>query len=188
MIDVYDNLIGSDLSDNIENNILNDTFPFFYRNITVDQNHYDDLKYKKDIKDGPQLTHNFCNHNSISNHFNVVEPLINEMIKILNYNKLITFTRIKANLKMNNNNLNKDFYNTPHIDKSEDYTNVENAALYFVNNTDGDMFFFNNIEDQKVIKRVSPKKGRFIVFKNNLYHSGQHPIDSKVRCTINFNF
>lgn len=179
MITVYDNLVNSDLSNNIEKNILNDEFPFFYRNITVDKKHYDSLKNIESIKDGPQLTHNFLNHGIRSKNFNIIAPLIDEITNILK-RKELNFIRIKANLKFNNNNLNKDYHNTPHIDREEDHY----ALLYFVNESDGDMFFFYNNE---ALERVSPKKGRFVLFKGNIDHSGQHPINSKVRCTINFN-
>ena len=183
MIDVYDNLINSDLSNHIERDILCDEFPFFYRGVTVDESHYDSLKHKENIKDGPQLTHNFYNHGVYSNCFDIIKPLINEMATILEC-QVLDLIRVKANLKFNNNNLNENYHNTPHIDSEQDHY----AALYFVNDTDGDMFYFNNTSEQKVIKRVSPKKGRFVVFKGNINHGGQHPIVNKVRCTINFNF
>lgn len=177
MIEVYDNLVNSDLANSIENNILNDSFPFFYTELTVKKEDYELVKHKENIKDGPQLVHNFLNHGISSKNFNTIIPLVNEMSKIINHN--IALLRVKANLKFNNNNSYKDHHNTPHKDREDD----SYAILYFVNRTDGDMFFFPDGN----VKRISPKKGRFVLFKSNLSHCGQHPINSKVRCTINFN-
>jgi len=177
MIEVYDNLIDSDISNDIEKIILNSNFPFFYSKLTVNDEDYESSKHRKDVKDGPQLTHNFLNHGRSSKNFSDIIPLVKEMSKIINHN--IALLRVKANLKFNNNNLNKDHHNTPHIDREDD----SYAILYFVNESDGDMFFFT----EEKVKRVSPKKGRFVLFKSNISHCGQHPINSRVRCTINFN-
>ena len=42
--------------------------------------------------------------------------------------------------------------------------------------------------DLNVVKQVSPKKGRFFIFKGNYLHAGQHPINSWGRVVINMNF
>ena len=46
----------------------------------------------------------------------------------------------------------------------------------------------NRFEDKwEPIDRISPKKGRLIVFPSNYYHAGS-PTDSQRRVLINFNF
>jgi hypothetical protein len=38
------------------------------------------------------------------------------------------------------------------------------------------------------ISRVTPKKGRLVLFDGGVLHAGQPPKTSEVRCVININF
>ena len=51
------------------------------------------------------------------------------------------------------------------------------------NDSDGDTVFF---EKEKVIKKVTPKKGRIVLFDGETLHSGGFPTDNP-RCIVNFN-
>jgi len=83
-------------------------------------------------------------------------------------------------------------YDNPHIDVRYDHL----VVLYYVNDTDGDTFIFDKtFEDYSelpenaiinIIKKVSPKMGRVVVFNGNQYHSSSTPTKD-VRCIINFN-
>ena len=86
-------------------------------------------------------------------------------------------------------------YDNIHIDLAFAHLIV----LYYVNDTDGYTFIFDkksdyeninlaSVENQKelkVIKRVTPKKGRALVFDGNRYHSSSGPTKD-IRCIINF--
>jgi len=86
-------------------------------------------------------------------------------------------------------------YDNIHIDLAFEHLIV----LYYVNDTDGDTFIFDKTTDYKninlasvenqselnIIKRVSPKKGRALVFNGNRYHSSSGPTKD-IRCIINF--
>jgi hypothetical protein len=90
-----------------------------------------------------------------------------------------------------NDELRKEYDNV-HIDVH--YPHL--VVLYYVNDTDGDTFIFDKTtadckyitKDTKlnVLKKVSPKKGRVVVFNGNRYHSSSGPTKD-VRCIINFN-
>lgn len=67
----------------------------------------------------------------------------------------------------------------PHTDIPEDHT----VCIYYVNDADGDTVFFD--DDLNIIKRVSPKKGRLILFNGKIMHGGGIPKDGP-RCIINF--
>ena len=73
-----------------------------------------------------------------------------------------------------------DTANRPHI-----------AFLYYVNDSDGDTIIFNekegHIGELTIKTRVSPKKGRLIIFGGNIYHAAGRP-KKDIRCVINYNF
>lgn len=70
--------------------------------------------------------------------------------------------------------------------------------LYYVNDSDGDTTVFNRrysygnsqflIRNQKVepLEKISPKKGRVLIFDGLMYHAAGIPQKNK-RCIINFN-
>ena len=70
-------------------------------------------------------------------------------------------------------------YYAPHTDRPEEHLGL----IYYVNDSDGDTVFFKNKE---IIKRVTPKKGRIVLFDGDTFHSGGFPTDNP-RCIVNFN-
>jgi hypothetical protein len=90
-------------------------------------------------------------------------------------------------------------YDNIHIDLNYDHM----VCLYYVNDVDGDTVLFEetagSFKNKTVLKeklqknefkiayRVTPKKGRCIVFNGKRYHSSSGPTKG-VRCIINFNF
>jgi len=90
-----------------------------------------------------------------------------------------------------NDEMRKEYDNV-HIDVK--YPHL--VVLYYINDTDGDTFLFDKTLDDckfitkdtklEVIKKVSPKKGRVVMFNGNRYHSSSGPTKD-VRCIINFN-
>jgi hypothetical protein len=90
-------------------------------------------------------------------------------------------------------------YHNPHVDFYLPHYN----ALYFVNDSDGDSYIFNQTYDEvsleqsieytrenkfTVARRVSPKKGRMIGFDGRHYHASMHPMQSSHRIAIAFSF
>ena len=71
-----------------------------------------------------------------------------------------------------------DFY-APHTDRPEKHLGL----IYYVNDSDGDTVFF---EKEKIIEKVTPKKGRIVLFDGETLHSGGFPTDNP-RCIVNFN-
>ena len=110
----------------------------------------------------------------------IAHPIIKEIAKFLKVSN-INASRIKINLQSPIFDNDKNKHNTPHTDSSENHI----TALYYGNDSDGDSFFF---DDDKVIKRVSPKNGRLVIFDGNIMHTGRHPINNSYRVVINFNF
>jgi hypothetical protein len=91
----------------------------------------------------------------------------------------------------------------PHHNPHVDFYLPHQNALYYVNDSDGDTFIFNETYDDvslersvelardgqfTVARRVSPKKGRMIGFDGKHYHASMHPVQSSHRIAIAFSF
>jgi hypothetical protein len=102
--------------------------------------------------------------------------------------RLAAVERIKANMLMRSNEPT-DRYNTPHIDIPDA---GHKSLLYYVKDSDGDTFIFNEKVGHQgeltVKKRVSPKKGRAIVFDSNTWHASSNPRQSTNRVVLNLIF
>lgn len=75
----------------------------------------------------------------------------------------------------------------PHTDRPEPHLGL----IYYVNDSDGDTIFFEDptMENQwkpNIIERVSPKKGRIVLFDGSHLHAGGYPSDTP-RCIVNYN-
>lgn len=55
----------------------------------------------------------------------------------------------------------------PHIDDDMSHK----VCLYYVNDADGDTCFFDNENGDNIVKRVTPKKNRAVIFPGELYHA-----------------
>jgi hypothetical protein len=69
------------------------------------------------------------------------------------------------------------------------------SAIYYITDGDGDTVFtdvtYPNLEgtslNYEIVKRVSPKKGRFVIFPSNVYHASS-PTTCKRRIVANYVF
>ena len=85
-----------------------------------------------------------------------------------------------VNVLLKNTKL-KNNHNTPHKDFEDPYVD-HNVLLYYVNDSDGDTHFF---KENKIVKSVSPKANRLVVFDGNILHTGCHPCKAHTRIVIN---
>ncbi len=72
-------------------------------------------------------------------------------------------------------------HHEPHIDYNFDHT----TALYYVNDSDGDTFFFD--KDNNIIHRETPLKGKLILFDGKEIHASSSPSEG-IRIAMNINF
>jgi hypothetical protein len=100
--------------------------------------------------------------------------------------------RMKANLLVQKPHV-EGTYNTPHIDIPDAGFK---SLLYYVKDSDGDTFLFNErfheTRDGKrpltIRKRVSPRKGKAVLFDSNIWHASSHPHENQTRVVLNFIF
>lgn len=183
MIKIFDNLFLEEEVKFIESFLISDCFPWFLSNDgkTVCDDDY--LKNKtQDTKEYLQFCHVFYDehrHNYETFEKSIFSSPIKKIINKIQYKK--NFIRIKANLQTKCESFLSHQYNTPHIDSLKKHITI----LYYVNDSDGDTFFFD--KNMEIIKRVNHIAGRLVIFDGNILHSGSHPINSDKRITINFN-
>lgn len=182
-IQVFDDILNNQEINHIENFLRDPKFPWF---LSVGYNHYtvDKTTYEKNIVENRGelivLTHVFY-LDSVRNSDNY---LLSDFILTrfldrtkINFTKLI---RSKSNLQLSSKD-NK-LHTTPHIDNLDKHK----VVIYYANDSDGDTFFFD--EKLTVINRITPRRGRFILFDGDILHAAGFNVESDIRLNINFNF
>jgi hypothetical protein len=183
---IFDDIINTEEQEEIKKILFEDDNInwFFKKDIT---------KYTNSNKQKrPGFSHYFIIDKKINSTFsNLPLNIIKNSCKKLNFNLTeIIQSRSFLQLPLNKKFLGKGV-DTPHIDIEEEHI----VILYYVNNSDGDTYIYENkyeknkqvnYKDLKIKKIISPKQGRVIVFNGSLYHTGQQPINN-IRCIINNN-
>ena len=178
---VIDDVINKNYQDSIEKTLFSNTFPwFFHKDITFDI----DIGLKN-----YGFGHTMINDDGqiVSDYYNFFLPLIFSAfdkvnLKLKNVLKCRTFLQLPRP--------NKNPHNTPHVDLSFNHI----VFLYYVNDSEGDTVIYKEKNSDKkfdkdykfnVFKRISPKKGRGLIFNGNTYHASSNPTNNP-RCVINF--
>ena len=195
---ILDNVIDLYYQDTVENFFLKSNFPWFYQSdISFFDNHISQIGGTVRKRPGfSNLIHD--TNNGPYNPFHFVMPVLHAgisktMLKISNVTQARSFLLVPPNLPADENRQDR-----PHIDQP----NPHYAAIYYVNDADGDTYiydkqynpnvdpaYFPNVDPSSlpVLKRISPKKGRLVIFNGLYYHSSSQP-EHTARCIINFNF
>lgn len=144
-------------------------------------------------KDTQQFTHTFFNEGEPkSGYYGLISEMLTH-IERMGY-LIDDIIRIKANLLTKDSDYPEDFH---HIAHSDTYGEDTVSLLYYVNDSDGDTFFFNEFFDEShenkvekitLQKRITPKKGNAIFFDSKQFHASSSPKDSDVRIVINYVF
>ena len=167
MIKLLDNVIPSELQDEVEQALLGWNFPWY---------HYANTNYaeqKTRANDVPQFTHGFIRENTRNSAFDKIPKVILEKMGISQTHIL----RAKANLLPREPH---PITHPPHTDDSKPHI----ALIYYVNDSDGDTHFYDKGE---ISKTVSPKKGSAVMFKGHIYHASASPVKNRFRLVINYN-
>jgi hypothetical protein len=164
-IKIIDNCIPIKQQDLIINELLKTKFfPWFYCDDTTQRD-------KESSQHRPALSHYFVINKKHSKYLKLASSIV---IPFTN-NPIVqsrAFLQFPLNLKLIGSE-----YDTPHTDLSVPHT----VYLYYVIDADGDTLIFEN---SKIIKRVSPKKGRLLIFDGEIWHTAQQP-QKGIRCIIN---
>lgn len=186
---IFDNFLSKKEHQAFHKLIISNSFPWFMQpeNGTVlKKTQLKAKKIYKNIYENFQLNHLFYadrdlgqgNSRINSPHFYIIKEIINKFLKKTKKEKF-ELIRAKVNLQPRIPDAKKYHHNTPHLDFSNEDHNV---LLYYINDSDGDTHFF---KDNKIIKSISPKENRLVVFDGNILHTGSHPIKSDYRLVLN---
>jgi hypothetical protein len=147
-------------------------------------------KVDKNTKDSIQFTHMaVVNNEPESKFWPLLLPLVFQATSVFNIN--LQTVRCKINATYPVSGFLDNEYNPPHKDQEDPNMLV---GIYYVNDSDGDTLFFEEptsnftLGEFKVVTRVSPKKGSFVLFPASVLHAGRPPIIFPSRYVINFNF
>lgn len=185
---IFDNCIDEDIINQIEEYLLfNHNKIWIYHPKTVESEIFEQniKKYDlseniiKNIDDQPYFVH------SIVAGQNITDPTIGPICAklLMQFRERTNFPfkdiiRLKANLSVPSNSLNNEQHNYVHIDLDEEHY----AMIVYLNETDGDTLFFNKKE---IIKEVSPKKGRVVIFDGKILHANKTPKKHNNRLVLN---
>lgn len=194
---VIDDFIPKDDQNQLENLFLNNNyFPYYYEyNTVIGKIQEESVSNISNIILQSQFVHKLYDCGEISS------TAYTEVMNLFRGTGIESLSpqRIKVNLLQTPFDRSKGIYHTPHVDHGDDgYVSL----LYYVNDSDGDTYFFDKttydnyslerykeyVNNLTVEKRVSPKKGRVVIFDSNRFHAGSPPFNHNSRCVLNMVF
>jgi hypothetical protein len=190
MIKVIDNVIPKDYQDYIFHLVTEPDFPLYFKKNIV--------THKYDMSQNIHgFIHSLYDENAQkSNYFSPIYPLVLNITEKTGV-KFHALDRMRFNFILGNPDSKLD-HHLPHVDNFLPHY----VAIYYVNDCDGDTVIFNEMLDIPTIERdeefiernqwtikerVSPKKGRMVIFDGRYYHASSFTKTQPFRCVINMN-
>ena len=102
------------------------------------------------------------------------------------YIGLHTNNIIRAHVtKFDPNPTKLNVHHNVHVDQEFEHI----VALYYINDADGDTYFFDEKDKKTVIHRETPKRGRCVVFDGlHTYHASSYPTVTRMSLNINYEY
>jgi hypothetical protein len=196
---ILDNFVPVSLQNEIEEMLLSSNFPWYiFSEIWLGASTPQNLLSNKNILNASGLVHNFVNEglpgSEYRHSFIYILHFLSKELKF-DVNEIL---RIRGRTTFQYPESNHNTFCGPHVDFS--MRNDYYSLIYYANDSDGDTFlfeeertdkdsnFYPNLSNLKIRQRITPKKGRLLLFNGNILHAGNCPINSQVRCVINYDF
>lgn len=188
MIKIIDDIVPKEMQDHIETFFLRD-IPWFYH---PDISGYNGKEFKdKNFFPSGGFYHlaaydGIINSEFYKENFNLAD-LVSKLAGAFEV-EIQELIRIKLNLTTPVYGYRPNNFCSPHIDTPKPH----HVMLYYANDSDGDTVFFETPtdlenEEYKITRRVTPKKGRCVLFDGSMYHTQSNPIKNSVRMNMNIN-
>lgn len=185
---ILDDFIPESFQNKIKSDLMNPFFPWYLSRTLLTVKSHEFEQAKKDynnIQEYLAFIHVFFNNDGGDTTRNSdTAPLVEDLFRAVLHKLDLDsgeILRCKANFQTQHKNKINGSHNTPHIDNEMPHY----AGIYYVNDSDGDTFLF---EDKKEIAKISPKQGRIVIFNGLTLHAGSHPFENDFRMVINYNF
>lgn len=179
MIIEIEDFLPVSLQNYLEDHLTSSNFPwFFLKDVTSENQEYHAGFHHTPFLDGIPKT---LEYDSVL----FLQHYIKDIIK----SESLILHRIRYGMNIKSSDSKK--YNTPHIDFADDFTKKHYTVLYYVNNSDGDTFVFNETKRSKeytILKQISPKKGKLFIFDGEHFHASSRPKDNEFRIVMTLNF
>jgi hypothetical protein len=184
MVNVIHNFLSASYQNLLERELMSEGFALYMAHKgTVDVQSYCAFP-NETMVETPQLTHTFLDAGLLNHTWGIVSPIAFKFVEQLDEDYIAV--KAKMNINFPNHKFGIDNHYCPHVDFND--TNCI-TAIYYVNDSDGDTFFFNKNDDTlEVTERISPKKGSLVYFDSTTVHAGSAPKNNDLRCVVNFNF
>lgn len=191
---IIDNFIPEIYQDSILRLVTGVEFPWtFYPYSVSSYEHTTDYYTDEPTREHIQFRHTFLEDDEdFSNFSQFINPLLIRYQVQMGQDVLYK-QRVKTNLLMKQD---APHLQIPHTDGSYVMENGvlssnRKTLLYYVNDSDGDTILYNEyhtgepVGELTIQQKVSPKKGRAIIFDSHQIHSGCCPATSDYRIVIN---
>ena len=195
-MNIIKNLLPKTYADEIEASLCSEKFPWHYNSTTYNKHDVDlGFVFNEETEDTGQFTHSILSRKNQhkSEYFGLIFPILVLLEKETDKEFTSRLVRIKCNLITREANYNENFHNPAHVDVAG--LDTAESLVYYVNDSDGDTFMFNEYinpsnKKQKITlkDRVSPEKGKMILFNSTKLHASSPPRINKSRIVINFVF
>lgn len=190
---IIDDFLPEKFQDSLYKAFTDGNFPWYCNAETADPK-YSGKYVDSKTYDNMQLTHTFVRQGEVvSNSWASLAPIAQYLIMREDLGDLDIY-KVKLNITVPNHNYPKEHHYPAHVDLQNEDLIPSNGytAIYYVNDSDGDTIFFEDRTDPnadlKEISRVTPKKGRVVLFDTKVLHAGQAPINTQTRIVLNMNF
>lgn len=188
---IFEDLIDKQTQDLIEKDVLSQDFPWFFCPYTIDLTNATELEKTFVYEQGlnpHQFVHIIIRDNKVnSQKIELIKPILQNLAEKMQKNIYVEKAKFNFLPQAVSNN-----YHYPHVDVKSD-SNEMMSMIYYVNTCDGDTYFFNDTGPKtktvtKVVDKVTPKKGKAVIFESKQFHSGSSPVDSEKRIVLNVVF
>lgn len=183
---VINDFIKPRIQDELESLLLGNNFPYFFINemfrpLNEADKENGNIQLDKNTIQAPQFFHMFVNDGVVNSQaYSDIAPITHKLLDMIDEDYFVY--RCKVNMNLIDTRF-EGKYHTPHIDNGfEDQI----TAIYYVNDSDGDTFFFD--AKGNITKRITPKKGTVVTWRGKVFHAKASPVTSLNRAVINFNF
>jgi len=174
---VLKNFLTTGQKNDIEYMVTNPSFPWFFDNGTISD--YNTALERKCIIDkgiNPiQFSHTILNEGKYNS---IIMPIINTIYR--EAGKPLKIFKTKFNFLPKSTN---STFHVPHIDGLDAFYSNCRSAVYYVNDSDGDTYFFDNNGD--IMYTIEPEKGKLVIFNGKHYHSSSSPTINDFRIVFN---